>query len=289
MSPEPIRLRRADGTSLAGLLPASRSDLERLLVRYDDVRDRDLRGRDRRFVVEGARVVRRFLRSAWPCESILATEVHLRSLEPSLARRRDRPVLFLADDSTMTAVAGYRMHGGCLAIGVRDWHTPSFDVLMHTLPTEGPLRVLVAEGVVHVDNLGGLFRSAACFGVDAVVLDQGCADPLLRKPIRFSMGRVFDLPWCVSRDLRADIARLPCPAYALELAPSAAPLSAWPRDDRWALVVGGEARGLSAETLAACRATFAIPSRGEDEEGEARSLNVSVAASIALYEAMRGS
>jgi 23S rRNA (guanosine2251-2'-O)-methyltransferase len=52
-------------------------------------------------------------------------------------------------------------------------------------------------------------------------------------------------------------------------------------------VVGSEGHGLSPTILAACDGAFAIPAPPPDEDGEARSLNVGVAAGIALYELAR--
>jgi tRNA G18 (ribose-2'-O)-methylase SpoU len=149
-------------------------------------------------------------------------------------------------------------------------------------------RLLVANGVVQVDNIGGLFRTAACLGADAVLLDDACADPLLRKSIRFSMGRVFDLPWGVSRGLVDDLGRLRAlhvHCAALELVPGARPVEDLAVDTPLAIVVGSETRGIDPAVLAACDAAYAIPARPPDEDGEARSLNVGVAAAIALYAA----
>jgi tRNA G18 (ribose-2'-O)-methylase SpoU len=49
--------------------------------------------------------------------------------------------------------------------------------------------VLVLCGIANHDNIGGIYRNAAAFGADAVVLDADCCDPLYRKAIRVSVGR----------------------------------------------------------------------------------------------------
>lgn len=285
------------GASLTSLIPPESAHLGALLARYDNARDRDLRGRDRRFLIESERVLHRFLGSSWLCESILVTPKIESALAPFLATRTDAPTVFVADDATMTSISGYRLHGGALAIGERSWHPASADALLDRLPREGPLRAVVAEGVVQVDNIGTIFRNVACLGGHAVLLDADCADPLLRKTIRFSMGRVFDVPWGTSRDLRTDLDALrglDVAVIALELAVNARSLRALPRRDRVAFVVGNEARGLSAGTLAACDDVVMIPSAVppaavacDVDVGGSRSLNVGVAAGIALYELLR--
>jgi tRNA G18 (ribose-2'-O)-methylase SpoU len=55
--------------------------------------------------------------------------------------------------------------------------------------------VLGLFGIANHDNMGGLFRNAAAFGVSAVLLDAQCCDPLYRKAIRVSVGGVLITPF----------------------------------------------------------------------------------------------
>ena len=50
---------------------------------------------------------------------------------------------------------------------------------------------MVLDAISNADNVGGVFQSAAAFGVDAVLLSPGNCDPLYRKAIRTSMGAVW--------------------------------------------------------------------------------------------------
>src|SRR5260221_569485 len=59
----------------------------------------------------------------------------------------------------------------------------------------GARRVAVIERVNDHENLGILFRSAAALGVDAVLLDPECSDPLYRRCVRVSIGHVLGIPW----------------------------------------------------------------------------------------------
>ena len=59
----------------------------------------------------------------------------------------------------------------------------------------GARLVVVAEGINDHENLGALFRNAAAFGVDAVLLCPRCADPLYRRSVRVSLGHVLHLPF----------------------------------------------------------------------------------------------
>ena len=62
----------------------------------------------------------------------------------------------------------------------------------------GARRVVALERIGNADNVGSVFRSAAAFGVDAVLLEQSCADPLYRKAIRTSMGAALTMPFAVA-------------------------------------------------------------------------------------------
>ena len=59
--------------------------------------------------------------------------------------------------------------------------------------------LLLTEGVNDHENLGALFRNAAAFGVDGVLLDPTTADPLYRRSVRVSMGHVLDVPFASDR------------------------------------------------------------------------------------------
>ena len=54
---------------------------------------------------------------------------------------------------------------------------------------------MVLERVGNADNVGSIFRNAAAFGVDAVLLSPECADPLYRKAIRTSMAASLTVPF----------------------------------------------------------------------------------------------
>ncbi|MBV9076841.1 MAG: RNA methyltransferase, partial [Methylobacteriaceae bacterium] len=154
------------------------------LAPYRCIRERDLAGRDGRFVIEGEVVLRLALsdRCRFAVESVLLAAPRVAALEPLLARRPDLPV-YAVERNVMSAVAGFPMHRGVLAIGRRG-PTPVADALMKELPE--PSAVLVLIGLANHDNVGACFRNAAAFGAAAVLLDETSCDPLYRKAIRVS-------------------------------------------------------------------------------------------------------
>jgi tRNA G18 (ribose-2'-O)-methylase SpoU len=141
----------------------------------------------------------------------------------------------------------------------------------------------VLERVGNVDNVGSIFRSARAFGVDGVLLQEDCADPLYRKAIRTSMAATLTLPYARAPwpDALRELEEQGWATIAMTPVDGAPPLHDVARDlpgRSIAIVLGHEGDGLTAEAMAACthRARIAIAR-------EVDSLNVGTAAAIALY------
>jgi tRNA G18 (ribose-2'-O)-methylase SpoU len=227
------------------------------------------------FVAEGRLVVRRLIDLRhWEIESILLTQAAAESLDDVL--QRVHAPLYLIDQDAMNGVVGFNIHRGCLAI-VKRPQPESLDRI-----AAGPLaRVLLLEGVNNPDNVGGLFRSAAAFGIDLVVLGPNSGDPLYRKAIRTSMGATLSVPFATAsqwpgaiRDLRADGFTV----VALTPDRAVGTLDAIFPHAKLALLVGSEGTGLTDEAMRASTLRIRIPTTTDVD-----SLNVATAASIAMY------
>ena len=234
--------------------------------------DPDLR-RDGFFLAEGALVIRQLLRSPYRIRAVLLTAQGLAALEDDLATV-DAPV-YTVSQSTMTAIAGFHFHRGALASAER---RPPPD--LGTVAATADL-LLMAEGVSDNENLGGLFRNAGAFGVDGVVLDAACADPLYRRSVRVSMGQTLRLPFARVPSTPPTVAELRALGFeVLALTPStdADDIRTVPPGRRRALLVGAEGPGLSGDALAAADRRVRIAMAPEVD-----SLNVATAAAVALH------
>lgn len=227
------------------------------------------------FVAEGRLVVRRLIElHHWDIASFLLTDTAAAALDDVLTL--ERAPVYLVDQDVMNGIAGFNIHRGCLAL-VKRPVPPTLDRI-----AAGPLgRVLVLEGVNNPDNVGGLFRSAAAFGIDLVVLGPDCGDPLYRKAVRTSMGATLSVPFVLApqwpgavRDLRADGFTV----IALTPSRGVAPIEEIYPHAKLALLVGSEGMGLSDEAMRAATLPIRIPTTAEVD-----SLNVTTAASIAMY------
>ncbi|MBS0362408.1 MAG: RNA methyltransferase, partial [Proteobacteria bacterium] len=175
------------------------------LADYRQVRERDLVGRDGRFIAEGVVVLEKLVRAGrHPLRSVLVAEQRLGALGERLGELpADLPV-YAAGQAVMDAVAGFHIHRGVLAAGTR--MEPSVDDLLASLP---PRALVVGfSSIANHDNMGGLFRNAAAFGADAVLLDDDCCDPLYRKAIRVSVGAALTLPFARAGSVGALVERL---------------------------------------------------------------------------------
>jgi tRNA G18 (ribose-2'-O)-methylase SpoU len=187
----------------------------------------------------------------------------------------DAPV-YVVDEADLAATTGFAVHRGVVGLGRR----PPPEEPAALLAAGGP--IVVAEGIGDHENLGGLFRNAAAFGVGAVLLDPSCADPLYRRSVRVSLGHVLRVPFARFSAWPAGLARLRSEGYeVVALTPGAgedvAVLDTSPRH-RTALLVGAEGPGLSVAALAAADRRVRIPlAAGVD------SLNLATAAAIALH------
>ena len=160
---------------------------------FRDIKERDLVGRGGRFIGEGEVVLRMLLEhSRFDIETILLSTRRAAHMTELVSRVPGHIPVLVADDSIIEAVAGFRLHRGVLAVGLRGVPASARE-LIDELPAEAS--VLVGIGIANHDNMGGLFRNAAAFGIRAVLLDQTSCDPLYRKAIRVSVGGVLKVPF----------------------------------------------------------------------------------------------
>jgi tRNA G18 (ribose-2'-O)-methylase SpoU len=255
------------------------------LADYRGVPDPELARRRGVFVAEGRLVVRRLLASRVVTRSVMVTPTAFDGLTEEIARRPELPV-FVVPQAVMDGVAGFNIHRGCLAIGERPAAAP-WDAITRECPSApaAPRAVIALERVGNADNVGAVFRAAAAFGAGGVLLDPACADPLYRKAIRTSMGAALDVPFAAGVPLLDAIGALRADGWdVIGLTPAATALPV--RDTvarastaRVLLVLGHEGDGLTGSTAAACSHLARIPMRGGVD-----SLNVAMAAGVALYE-----
>jgi TrmH family RNA methyltransferase len=143
--------------------------------------------------------------------------------------------------------------------------------------------IVVADGVQDPGNLGTIIRSADAVGASGVVLGKGTVDLYNPKTVRSTMGSLFHVT-VVEADLLPLLAEAKSRGVRLVNTSLQAKQSCYEADftgPTW-FVLGNEGKGVSPEVAAQIDDHVIIPMKGQAE-----SLNVAMAATVLLFEAMR--
>lgn len=243
------------------------------LADFRNLTDADVRP-DRRGVViaEGVTVVQRLLGSPYPVRALFGVAERIAPLQAAIGALA--VPCYVADKWLLSEVIGFRLTRGVLASAGR-LAPPDLTTLLASAR-----HIAVLEGLNDFENLGALFRNAAAFGIDAVLLDPRCADPLYRRSVRVSMGHVLQVPFAVlPGEWPASLGALRDAGFELlALTPGGSTnLADVVAGPRWAVLLGAEGAGLSADALAAADQRVRIPMTGGVD-----SLNVATAGAVAF-------
>ncbi|WP_309130215.1 RNA methyltransferase [Brevibacterium sp.] len=231
------------------------------------------------FIAESSKIIRRAHAAGLSARSYLTSPKWLFDLADLLAGN-DAPI-FIGTDAAVEALTGFHLHRGALAAMHRPVTAPVEQLVADAR------RLVVIEDVVDHTNVGAIFRSAAAFGVDAVLVTPRCADPLYRRSVRVSMGTVFQVPWTRIGEWPVGVDRLRelgfhVAALALDEDSVSIQEFAAAAPDRCAIVLGTEGDGLGRATIAACDSTVMIPMSGGVD-----SLNVAAASAVTCFALQR--
>ena len=242
------------------------------------------RPQDGLFIAESPKVVRRALDAGYEPVSILTEDRHINGeAREVLERCPDIPV-YTASFEVLTQLTGYKLTRGLLC-AMRRRPLPRVEELCRDAR-----RIAVLENVMNPTNVGAIIRSAAALNMDAVLLTPGCSNPLYRRAARVSMGTVFQIPWTFLGEEEAGAWPREGMDYLKSLGFSTASMALHDesvdiddpvlrQEEKLALILGTEGKGLQEETIAASDHTIKIPmSHGVD------SLNVAAASAVAFWE-----
>jgi TrmH family RNA methyltransferase len=267
------------------------------------LRDARQRHKQQRIIIDGARELLRALHAGvdiievFVCEELCRSD-ECRTLLGRFSEKRPAEIIQvgrnvfekLAFGARAEGVVGVaRMLDTSLARHVGESLRDSHSRLGETRP-----RALIAvlEGVEKPGNLGAVLRSADAAGVSALIVADGGTDIYNPNAIRASLGTIFTVPVCAASSAEA-LAWLQSINLAIYAARVDAELEYTAADftKPCAIVLGSEATGLTdrwsaAETRATGSASAITPIK-LPMLGVADSLNVSAAAAVLFYEALR--
>ena len=141
------------------------------------------------FIAESGKVIELALAAGCEPISLLMERRHITGQAQNILARYEDVTVYTGDRDVLAGLTGYKLTRGILC-AMRRPRLPSVQQICFQAR-----RVAVLDNITDAANIGGIFRSAAALGVDAVLVMRSCCDPLCRKAVRVSMGTVFQIPW----------------------------------------------------------------------------------------------
>lgn len=238
---------------------------------YHQLRDNAFRS-DNSFIADSPKVVNKLLDTDIEVKSILATQEYYDEFE-SLLSSKNIPNLYVASKSEMKSIVGHKIHHNCMMHGIR--------------PAESKLEnlddnIIMLDAITSTENVGSIARSAAALGIGSYMLPKESPHPFSRRALRVSMGHTSLLKINIYDDILKSIHELKAEGYkifAAEISEGSTMLANVITPKKWVLIMGHEGNGISQSILELCDEVVTI----EMQEG-IKSLNVSVAASIIMYQ-----
>jgi len=175
-------------------------------------------------------------------------------------------------------------HQGVIAYLTEIVYQKVEDIIPFVFEKGGSPLILILDRVTDVRNVGAIARTAACTGVDALVMPLKGSAQLNSDAVKTSAGALYSLPVCREANLKDSLTFLKESGLSIVAATEKAEKNY--TDARFsgpvANILGSEGQGISPEYLKFADEVVSIPILGDIS-----SLNVSVAAGVLLYEAVR--
>jgi len=175
-------------------------------------------------------------------------------------------------------------HEGCVALIAKVQYQDLQDVISFVVDKgEAPL-LLILDGITDIRNIGGIARSAFCFGVHAIIIPDKGVGAINEDAVLTSAGALEQIAVCRVNSLMKAVDDLHMNGIKVFASEMKATKKVFELDmkEPCAIVMGGEEKGIYPALLKICDEQFQVPMTGDFD-----SLNVSVATGIILYEAAK--
>ena len=235
------------------------------------------------FIAESPKVIERALNAGYEPISFLVEHKDLEGEAKYILDKYPEIPVYTAEYDVLVKMTGYALARGMLCT-MRCRQMATIEEICRNTS-----RIAILENVVNPTNIGAIFRSAAALHMDAVLLTNGCSDPLYRRAARVSMGTVFQIPWTMLSKREGiwpeqtikELHRMEFRAAAMALKEDSVGIDdpQLNAEDKLAIILGTEGDGLAHDTIADCDYTVMIPmTHGVD------SLNVAAAGAVAFWQ-----
>ena len=249
--------------------------------------------KQRIFVAEGKKVVRRLLESNLTIVSMLMTPEWHEQLFQSESRTSvngsshsqstgNRITIFIANKNLLESIVGFNLHQGTMAVA-KVPQERSLDEVIQSIPK--PHLLVALDGLVNAENVGVVVRNCAGFGVDGIIVGETSSSPYLRRAVRNSMGAVFKIPVVHCSNLVESLSTIKnqhnTKVVAAHLQEQFS-IHSVDLSGNICIVLGNEGDGISKNVLQVCDMHVTIPMMNGTD-----SLNVGSASAVFLYEARK--
>jgi 23S rRNA (guanosine2251-2'-O)-methyltransferase len=199
-----------------------------------------------------------------------------------LAKQQGTPVVRVPVEKLNVLVRG--AHQGIVAFGAIVHYVPLQDIISAKYDEGATPFLLLLDGITDVRNTGAIIRSAVCCGVDAIIFSEKNSAPLHEDMVKTSAGAMMQIEFCREKNLQTILETLRNNGIRIISTDLKATQSLMDVNFTMplCLVLGAEEKGISSITKSSCDETFRIPMQGKFD-----SFNVSVAAGIICFEAMK--
>jgi 23S rRNA (guanosine2251-2'-O)-methyltransferase len=175
-------------------------------------------------------------------------------------------------------------HEGCVALIAKVQYQNLQDVISLVVDNGQAPLFLILDGITDIRNIGGIARSAYCFGVHAIIIPDKGVGALNEDAVLTSAGALEKMAVCRVSSLMKAVDELHLNGIKVFASEMKATKKIFDVDlgEPCAIVMGGEEKGIYPDLLKICDEQFQIPMTTDFD-----SLNVSVATGIILYEVMK--
>lgn len=233
------------------------------------------------FIAESPKAITRALDAGYVPMSFLVEQTDLFGAAEEIFKRYPDIPVYTAKREVLEQIKGFALTRGMLCAMQRR-ELPAAEQICKSVR-----RIAILENVVNPTNVGAIFRSAAALNMDAVLLTEGCSDPLYRRAARVSMGTVFQVPWTILQKTAWPeqgmqlLHKMGFKTAAMALKDDSVSIDdpKLLQEEKLAVILGTEGDGLAQTTIADCDYTVRIPmAHGVD------SLNVAAASAVAFWQ-----
>lgn len=235
--------------------------------------------------IVGRNAVREALRSGRTIQRLFITNDKVQgSLQEIIGLAKDKGIeLRRVDDKQLSKYADGVVHQGVVALAAPVKFADLGEVLQNWSSDKAPLLILL-DGIEDPHNMGAIIRTAECCGATAVLIPKRHTAPINATVAKTSAGALESIPLVQVGNVAQTIEELKKQGFWVLGAHMEGQQTLYQADltSPLVLVIGNEGKGLSRLTKERCDFLVTIPMYGR-----INSLNVSVAAAILMYEAVR--